>query len=121
MEINFKVDFDNVQEIDKAINILTAIRQGNAQSAPVKSKKPVADITVEEPIHETGDSVDDQQADTTDEQHDINIQDLRELVSKNVKEHKNDIKDKLKELGADNVSSLDVKHYAAFHQFLTDL
>lgn len=51
----------------------------------------------------------------------IKISDLRTLLSKKVDEHRDDIKSKLTELGAKNVTTLDESKYEEFHTFLKDL
>lgn len=51
----------------------------------------------------------------------IKIEDVRAALSKKVKDHRQAIKDKLTELDAANVTSLDKKHYKDFTTFLKDL
>lgn len=57
----------------------------------------------------------------TGEEHEIKISDLRTLLSKKVDEHRDDIKAKLTELGAKNVTTLDESKYEEFYTFLKDL
>jgi outer membrane biosynthesis protein TonB len=58
---------------------------------------------------------------TTNKESEIKISDLRTLLSKKVDEHRDDIKAKLTELGAKNVTTLDESKYEEFHTFLKDL
>lgn len=51
----------------------------------------------------------------------IKISDLRTLLSKKVDEHRDDIKAKLTELGAKNVTTLDEAKYEEFYTFLKGL
>ena len=72
----------------------------------VAEEKPTAEEKVEE---------------TTNKESEIKISDLRTLLSKKVDEHRDDIKAKLTELGAKNVTTLDESKYEEFHNFLKDL
>lgn len=57
----------------------------------------------------------------TNKESEIKISDLRTLLSKKVDEHRDDIKAKLTELGAKNVTTLDESKYEEFYTFLKDL
>jgi len=46
---------------------------------------------------------------------------IRSLVAQKAAEHKDSIKAKLVELGAQNVSTLDAKHFQTIFEFLTEL
>ena len=72
----------------------------------VAEEKPTAEEKVEVP---------------TNDKSEIKISDLRTLLSKKVDEHRDDIKAKLTELGAKNVTTLDESKYEEFHTFLKDL
>lgn len=58
---------------------------------------------------------------TTNKESEIKISDLRTLLSKKVDEHRDDIKAKLTELGAKNVTTLDESKYEEFYTFLKGL
>ena len=58
---------------------------------------------------------------TTNNASEIKISDLRTLLSKKVDEHRDDIKAKLTELGAKNVTTLDETKYGEFYTFLKGL
>lgn len=49
------------------------------------------------------------------------IQDIRILLASKVDNHRETIRAKLTELGAKNVTGLDVRNYDAFYEFLKDL
>lgn len=51
----------------------------------------------------------------------IKIGDIRSLVSKKVNDHREDIKEKLSEYGAKNVTSLEEENYVDFYNFLNEL
>lgn len=51
----------------------------------------------------------------------VSIQDIRTLLASKVDNNRETIRAKLTELGAKNVTGLDVRNYDAFHEFLKDL
>lgn len=51
----------------------------------------------------------------------VSIQDIRTLLASKVDNHRETIRAKLTELGAKNVTGLDVRNYDAFYEFLEDL
>lgn len=51
----------------------------------------------------------------------VSIQDIRTLLASKVDNHRETIRAKLTELGARNVTGLDVRNYDAFYEFLRDL
>lgn len=75
---------------------------------------------VEEVVEEKP-TIDEKVEVPTSDESEIKISDLRTLLSKKVDEHRDDIKAKLTELGAKNVTTLDESKYEEFHTFLKDL
>jgi non-homologous end joining protein Ku len=75
---------------------------------------------VEEVVEEKP-AVEEKAEEVTNKESEIKISDLRTLLSKKVDEHRDDIKAKLTELGAKNVTTLDESKYEDFHAFLKDL
>lgn len=51
----------------------------------------------------------------------VSIQDIRTLLASKVDNHRETIRAKLTELGAKNVTGLDVRNYDSFYEFLKDL
>lgn len=51
----------------------------------------------------------------------VSIQDIRTLLASKVDNHRETIRAKLTELGARNVTGLDVRNYDSFYEFLKDL
>ena len=51
----------------------------------------------------------------------VSIQDIRTLLASKVDNHRETIRAKLTELGAKNVTGLDVRNYDTFYEFLKDL
>lgn len=107
MKFNLIIDTLSVteKELDAAIGILSSFKTENKsvkEQKPVKEDKPKA-----EP-----------QAESDNE---ITVEDVRKLVSSKAKKFRDEIKAKLSEYGANNVTLLDDKHYPDFQEFLTNL
>ena len=66
-------------------------------------------------------AVEEKTEETASNTPEIKISDLRTLLSKKVDEHRDDIKAKLTELGAKNVTTLDESKYEEFFNFLKGL
>ena len=75
---------------------------------------------VEEVVEEKP-AVEEKAEEVTNKESEIKISDLRTLLSKKVDEYRDDIKAKLTELGAKNVTTLDESRYEEFCTFLKDL
>lgn len=97
-----------------------------------KPKKQIASKAktekVDEPIQpeikevvEEKPAVEEKAEEPTNNEPAIKISDLRTLLSKKVDEHRDDIKAKLTELGAKNVTTLDEAKYEEFYDFLKGL
>ena len=76
---------------------------------------------VEEEVAEEKPAVEEKAEEPTNKETEIKISDLRTLLSKKVDEHRDDIKAKLTELGAKNVTTLDDAKYEEFYTFLKGL
>lgn len=105
----------------KDLAVLAALADCLAQGVTVTSKK-----TDKKPTAATEEKPEDTKADTKADKADsgskVTIKQLRELVSvKADKGHRDEIKEKLKEFGAPNTSSLDAEHFEAFFKFLNGL
>lgn len=89
-----------------------------------KPKSEKVDETTQPEIKEVAEekpAVEEKAEEVTNKESEIKISDLRTLLSKKVDEHRDDIKAKLTELGAKNVTTLDESKYEEFHTFLKDL
>lgn len=76
---------------------------------------------VEEEVAEEKPAAEEKVEETASNTPEIKISDLRTLLSKKVDEHRDDIKAKLTELGAKNVTTLDEAKYEEFYDFLKGL
>ena len=81
--------------------------------AKVETPKPVAKVETPKPVAEV--------ETLTPEEKEIKIEDVRALTAKKVGSFRREIKAKLTELGAPNVTSLDESLYGTFMDFLNNL
>lgn len=88
----------------------------------VQQPKPeLKEVVEEKPAVEEKPTIDEKVEVPTNDESEIKISDLRTLLSKKVDEHRDDIKAKLTELGAKNVTTLDESKYEEFFNFLKGL
>jgi non-homologous end joining protein Ku len=89
-----------------------------------KPKSEKVDETIQPELKEVAEekpAVDEKAEEVANKESEIKISDLRTLLSKKVDEHRDDIKAKLTELGAKNVTTLDESKYEEFFNFLKGL
>ena len=121
VEIKLTLSTHHAIEVMELVNQLEGA--GTDKAEPIAPKKTVRKKTVEkkevaEKPAETKKA--DSKIVDVDEPT-IEIKDVRALLSKKVGEHRTDIKAKLTDLGANNVTSLDVDNYPEFMGFLNSL
>lgn len=104
VEIKFEANLEEPQDLEMARKICQVIG-----SNPVTVK-------TEEPEHMPMDANSSLGSDPA-----VSIQDIRTLLTSKVDNHRETIRAKLTELGARNVTGLDVRNYDAFYEFLKDL
>lgn len=123
MKITLEIDTTKTEEIQEGLRVLSSL-SGNAEFVPAKkpatrktrATKPDPKPKEEKPVEKI--EVKDEEV---VEAKKITIDAVRELLSKKVGEHREDIKSKLGELGAANVTKLDVGKYEKFYTFLSEL
>lgn len=131
VKLELVIDASNPSQVE-ALNSFLRVLGGNVsatQEAPVKNifaeknqkaaAKKVEDVKVEAP-QDVSPAAEATKEETTKESG-IKIEDVRALLSKKVANHRDAIKEKLTALDANNVTSLDKKHYQAFNDFLNSL
>lgn len=125
IEVKFSVDTENPQEVQNLIEVLQgfigektepAKKEAPKKAAPAKEEAPKKDAPAKEeaPKKETP-------AKEEESTSDVKIEDVRALLAKKVNDHRTEVKAKLTELGANNVTSLDKAKYPEFTEFLASL
>jgi hypothetical protein len=127
MSAKIEVAFDpSNQEHIVALTAFLSVVGGNETT----TSGPVVDIKVSEEeevkpkkkAKKKAPKVEEEKAEEVDDSSpDVSIEAIRELVTSKVKKHKAVIKEKLSELDAPNVTSLDEDHYDEFYAFLKEL
>lgn len=128
IEIKFGANLEETQDLEMVRKIcqVIGVNPVTAKTADVKKPAPAQDVKkpapapapkkVEEPEPMPMDANSSLGSDPA-----VSIQDIRTLLASKVDNHRETIRAKLTELGAKNVTGLDVRNYDAFYEFLKDL
>ena len=119
VEIQFEANLEEPQDLEMARKICQVIGSNPVTVKTTDVKKPApapapAPRKTEEPVPmDANPSLGPNPA--------VSIQDIRTLLASEVDNHRETIRAKLTELGAKNVTGLDVRNYDSFYEFLKDL
>lgn len=126
VEIKFEANLEETQDLEMVRKICQVIGANpvTVKTTDVKKPAPAQDVKkpapapvpkkTEEPMPmDANSSLGSDPA--------VSIQDIRTLLANKVDNHRETIRAKLTELGAKNVTGLDVRNYDAFYEFLKDL
>lgn len=128
VEIKFEADLEETRDFEMVRKICQVIRADTVtiKTTGVKEPAPAQDVEkpapapgpkkVEEPEPMPMDSNSSLGSDPA-----VSIQDIRTLLASKVDNNREAIRAKLTELGAKNVTGLDVRNYDSFYEFLKDL
>lgn len=134
VEIKVTIDTANPEQLAAAMQLLQSLgngvelpkaetpkkeepakKQTAKKETPKKEEAPKAETKKEEPKEEP------KKETPKKEESGIKIEDVRALLAKKVNDNRAEIKAKLTELGANNVTSLDSSKYQEFTDFLNEL
>ena len=115
VEIKFEANLEETQDLEMVRKICQVIGANPVTVKTTDVKKSVPKKTEEsEPMPmDANSSLGSDPA--------VSIQDIRTLLASKVDNHREAIRAKLTELGARNVTGLDVRNYDAFYEFLKNL
>lgn len=119
VEIKFEANLEETQDLEMVRKICQVIGANPVTVKTTDVKKPApapAPRKTEEPEPMPMDANSSLGSDPA-----VSIQDIRTLLASKVDNHRETIRAKLTELGAKNVTGLDVRNYDAFYEFLKDL
>lgn len=119
VEIKFEANLEETQDLEMVRKICQVIGANPVTVKTTDVKKPApapASKKTEEPEPMPMDANSSLGSDPA-----VSIQDIRTLLASKVDNHRETIRAKLTELGARNVTGLDVRNYDAFYEFLKDL
>jgi hypothetical protein len=117
VEIKFEANLEETQDLEMVRKICQVIGANPVTVKTTDVKKPApAPKKTEEPEPMPMDENSSSGSDPA-----VSIQDIRTLLASKVDNHREAIRAKLTELGARNVTGLDVRNYDAFYEFLKNL
>lgn len=119
VEIKFEANLEETQDLEMVRKICQVIGANPVTVKTTDVKKPApapAPRKTKEPEPMPMDANSSLGSDPA-----VPIQDIRTLLASKVDNHREAIRAKLTELGAKNVTGLDVRNYDAFYEFLKDL
>lgn len=121
VEIKFEANLEETQDLEMVRKICQVI---GANPVTVKKSVPAQDVKKPAPAPEKTEEPEPMPMDANSSLGSdpaVSIQDIRTLLASKVDNHREAIRAKLTELGARNVTGLDVRNYDAFYEFLKDL
>lgn len=110
VEIKFEANLEETQDLEMVRKICQVI---GANPVTVKTTGVKKSVPAQDMPRDANSSLGSDPA--------VSIQDIRTLLASKVDNHREAIRAKLTELGARNVTGLDVRNYDAFYKFLKDL
>lgn len=135
MEIKINFDASNPKNVE-ALNVFLKALSGESSEKEIpvvapevvepkevkKREKPKSEkAKVEEPIEKQEEKPEVEEPKSESSEEKITLDMIRPLLQSKVQLHRDAIKSKLSELGANNATSLEEEHYSEFYDFLTEL
>jgi hypothetical protein len=121
MKVELYIDSTKQEQVNALSELLNTIgKNEGAKQEKRKCNKRQTDTPDPAPQPKKKDSTPEPEA-PADEAKTYTIEEVREKLKEKVSEHRGEIKAKLGELGAPNVSNLDPEKYAEFMDFLNSL
>lgn len=117
VEIKFEANLEETQDLEMVRKICQVIGANPVTVKTTDVKKPAPAQDVKKPAPAPAPVPEK----TEEPEPAVSIQDIRTLLASKVDNHRETIRAKLTELGARNVTGLDVRNYDAFYEFLKDL
>lgn len=122
VEIKIEANLEETQDLEMVRKICQVIGANPVTVKTTDVKKPAPAQDVKKPVpKKTGEPMPMDANSSLGSDPAVSIQDIRTLLASKVDNHRETIRAKLTELGAKNVTGLDVRYYDAFYEFLKDL
>lgn len=126
VEIKFEANLEEPQGLEMARKICQVIGSNpvTVKTTDVKKPAPAQDVMMPAPAPAPRKTEEPMPMDANSSLGSDpagSIQDIRTLLASKVDNHRETIRAKLTELGAKNVTGLDIRNYDAFYEFLKDL
>lgn len=126
VEIKFEANLEETQDLEMVRKICQVIGANpvTVKTTDVQKSVPAQDVKKPAPAPKKTEESEPMPMDANSSLGSdpaVSIQDIRTLLASKVDNHRETIRAKLTELGAKNVTGLDVRNYDAFYEFLKDL
>lgn len=126
VEIKFEANLEETQDLEMVRKICQVIGANpvTVKTTDVKKPAPAQDVKKPAPApapRKTEEPMPMDANSSLGSDPAVSIQDIRTLLASKVDNNRETIRAKLTELGARNVTGLDVRNYDAFYEFLKDL
>lgn len=126
VEIKFEANLEETQDLEMVRKICQVIGANpvTVKTTDVKKPAPAQDVMKPAPApapRKTEEPMPMDANSSLGSDPAVSIQDIRTLLASKVDNNRETIRAKLTELGAKNVTGLDVRNYDAFYEFLKDL
>lgn len=126
VEIKFEANLEETQDLEMVRKICKVIGANpvTVKTTDVKKPAPAQDVKKPAPApapRKTEEPMPMDANSSLGSDPAVSIQDIRTLLASKVDNNRETIRAKLTELGAKNVTGLDVRNYDAFYEFLKDL
>ena len=126
IEIKFEANLEETQDLEMVRKICQVIGANpvTVKTTDVKKSVPAQDVKKPAPAPKKTEESEPMPMDANSSLGSdpaVSIQDIRILLASKVDNHRETIRAKLTELGARNVTGLDVRNYDAFYEFLKNL
>lgn len=126
VEIKFEANLEEPQDLEMARKICQVIGSNpvTVKTTDVKKPAPAQDVKKPAPApapRKTEEPMPMDANSSLGSDPAVSIQDIRILLASKVDNNRETIRAKLTELGAKNVTGLDVRNYGSFYEFLKDL
>lgn len=122
ISVSFSIELNSIEELVSILNCLSSKNQEvhvHADAAPT-SVTP-ADSVVEDSKEQEKQQQQDREEKKEESKQEITIHELRAALLDKVNDHRAEIKEKLTELGAENVTTLDKSKYGELFNYLKSL
>lgn len=124
ISVSFSIELNSIEELVSILNCLSSKNHEvhvNADAAPISVAPAPADSAEEDSKEPEKQQQQDREEKKEERKQEITIHELRAALLDKVNDHRAEIKEKLTELGAENVTTLDKSKYYELFNYLKSL
>ena len=124
ISVSFSIELNSIEELVSILNCLSSKNHEvhvHADAVPTSVTPAPADSAEEDSKEPEKQQQQDREEKKEESKHEITIHELRAALLDKVNDHRAEIKEKLTELGAENVTTLDKSKYEELFNYLKSL